>query len=383
MKTNTHMRRRRKIMLLAAASFVCLLVLACRSLYVLDAEPPAPINKKWHPGHYALVYDSRFLSMVDNQDLTGEFEAWLANLPPKVVGVQGGAYWCDLEPSKGVYDFRLIDLQLEICKKYDKRLFCTISEKQFNMPWSPAPEYIETEYDGVESMTPSFGQFARLWDPRVLERFCLLVDALGNRYDGDPFFEGIEFIETSFSGDPAIEAARGFTVNDYIGAYKTLLSRAKAAFPESVVIQEVNHLPSSGAENEITMAEFISFCAEIGVGIGGPDLFSDSQRNPQQNRIPAYDFFPVYAGVIPLASDVQFPEYACRMWYQGEETWFGNFTPQGLLDMGINTLKLNYIFWGAVEKSANTQFGFTSDVIPMLERNNWPIHTGWPSRTNR
>lgn len=357
--------------------FLCS-ILTCKTAYILDTEPPAPEGKKWHPGHYALVYDHRFLSMADNPGLILEFESWVASLPPEMKGIQGGAYWTNLETDKGVYDFRLIDIQLEICERYNKQLFCTVSEKQFNMPWSPAPEYISSEYDGVVPMTPSNGQAARIWDPGVLERFCLLIDALGERYDDEAFFEGIEFIETSFSCDPAAEEARGYGVNDYIGAYQTLLYRAKRAFPDSVVIQELNHLPSRGSDNEITMAEFAAFCDSIGVGIGGPDLFSDSQRNPAHNRIPSYEYFPSFSGKIPLASDVQYPEYAGTMWYHGKQTWFGNFTPQGMLDMGINTLKLNYIFWCAVEKDTNTRFGFTSDVIPALQKNNWPIHTAWP-----
>lgn len=361
-------------------SLLLAITASCRSYYSLVTEPSAPDGKKWHPGHYALVHDSRFLSMADNPSLTAEFENWVSSLPRGIAGIQGGAYWKDIETSKGVYDFRLIDIQLEICKRHQKRLFCTISEKQFNKPWSPAPEYISTEYDGVAAMSPSSGQAARIWDQRVLDRFCLLIDELGARYEKEEYLEGIEFMETSLSCDPSVETARGFSVNDYIGAYRTLLARAKKAFPDSVVIQEVNYLPSSGAAGETSMAEFISYCDEIGVGIGGPDLYSDSQRNPRKKRVASYRFFPEYAGRIPLASDVQYPEYACSMWYHGERTWFGDFTPQGLLDMGINTLKLNYIFWCAVEKDANTRFGFTSDVLPALEKNGWPIHSGWPSR---
>lgn len=359
--------------LILALSFV-----SCASSYSLASTPAPPQGKKWSPGHYALVYDSRFLSMVDNPALIAEFDSWVASLPPGIIGVQGGAYWRDLEKEKGVYDFRLIDIQLEICARYGKKLFCSISEKQFNMPWSPAPRYISTEYDGVVPMTPSTGQSARIWDTRVLERFCLLIDALGERYDSHPSFEGIEFMETSFSCDPKVEAQRGYRTNDYITAYITLLTRARKAFRNSVIIQELNDLPSTGAVDEITMADFVAACADIGVGIGGPDLYPDTQRNPKRRRIASYDFYTDYAGKIPLACDVQYPECAGKMWYQGNVTWFGNFTPQGLLDMGINTLRLNYIFWCAVEKTPQTRFGFTRDVLPVLAKNRWPIHTAWP-----
>lgn len=354
---------------------------SCASVYMLDTDPPPPADAKWHPGHYALVYDSRFLDMSDDPGLAAEFETWVGSLPAGMVGIQGGAYWSNLEMSKGEYDFRLIDIQLAVCRRMGKRLFCTIGEKVFNLPMSPAPAYIAEELDGIVAFTPSVGSTARIWDPRVLERFCLLVDALGARYDADPYFEGIEFMETSFSCDSIAEAGRGYTSIDYVNAYKVLLARARAAFPTSVIIQETNFLPVTGAADEIDMEEFITYCAGIGIGIGGPDLYSDSERNPAQTRIPAYEYFPRFAGRIPLASDVQYPEYAGTMWYHGEKRWFGNFTPQGLLDMAINTLKLNYVFWCAVERKSELRFGFTGDVIPALERNGWAIHSGWPTRS--
>jgi len=51
-----------------------------------------------------------------------------------------------------------------------------------------------------------------------------------------------------------------------------------------------------------------------------------------------------FIGRIPLASDVQYPQFAGSMWYHGERH----------------------------------RFGFTSDVISLLERRNWPIHSAYP-----
>ncbi len=299
----------------------------------------------------------------------------MAGLPKGITGIQGGARWSDLEGTPGAYDFSLIDAQLEACRRHGKRFFCTLAEKTFNRPDSPAPGYIASDYDGVAEMSSASGKTARIWEARVLERFCLLIDELGAKYDGDPYFVGIEFMETAFNCDPKEELRRGFAAEDYDQAYKTLLGRARKAFPTSVIIQEINYLPSG----ERGLAELAAFCAENGIGLGGPDLYPDKERDRNQRRIPAYDFFPLYAGEIPLASDVQYPEYAGSLWIGGKKRRIGEFTPQGILDMALGTLKLNYVFWCAVERQSGLRFGFSADVLPMLEATRWAIHKDPPA----
>ena len=45
--------------------------------------------------------------------------------------------------------------------------------------------------------------------------------------------------------------------------------------------------------------------------------------------------------------------------------------------MGVNTLKLNYIFWGACDWK-NTNFTFTGEVLPYLKSVKWKINTERP-----
>jgi hypothetical protein len=342
-------------------------------------DPAAPPGAKWHPGHYALVSEDRYRAMAKDPALAAEFEAWVASLPKGIVGVQGGAYWVDLEAGVGVYDFSLIEAQLEICQRRGKRLFCTIGEKIFNSDLDPAPAYIWERYQGIVPFTPARGSTARIWDPRVLAHFKGLLAALGARFDDEPYLEGIEFMETSFSCDPIAEKGLGYDADDYVQAYKDMLLAARTAFPSTVIIQETNWLPYPAEELRAKMEGFFAYCESIGVGVGGPDLYPDSQRDARQNRVAAYEFFPRWAGRIPLASDVQRPQYEGKFWYDGELVSLGSFTPQGILDMGIDTLKLNYIFWSRQDGDPSLRFEFKRDVIPTLERNHWPIHSAWPS----
>ena len=327
---------------------------------------------KWHPGHYALTIDHSLLSMGHNPAAAARFERWVASLPDEITGVQSGAYWSTLEPQKDRYDLSIIEEQLRICAKYKKRLFLTVSEKQFGTSDVPVPDYIvsDPQYrDGLVTFTDMPVTQARIWDPAVLGRFNRLLVQMGKRFDQEPYFEGVEFVETALRLDYKREK---YDPAKYISSLKKRLAAAKKAFPTSVVIQETNWIPGAGPGD---FADFFRFCHGIGVGIGGPDLIPDAERAAERPRIPAYEFFPAYAGKMPLASDVQSPEYQGRF---GKGIFFGTLTPQGIFDMGVNTLKLNYIFWAACDWK-NTDFTFSGDVLPYIRRMKGRMNTGRPA----
>ena len=322
----------------------------------------------WHPGHYVIL-EEEYLEADKDPAVALRLERFIASLPKEITGIKGGAYWYMLESSKGSYDFGVIQKQLEVCKRYGKRFFCSIYEKRFNSLRNPGPGYLIADpvFDGGVipfAKHAGMGSTAKLWHPEVLKRFNALIVALGERFDNQPYFEGIEFSETAYPG----EFDQAPPPKQYIDAYYSRLQTAKKAFPHCVVLQQVNFIPGD-------MRDFFDYCYLIGVGIGGPDLVPDQGRNPARRRIPAYAFFPVYAGKMPLASNVESPEYMTTL---KSGASFGNFTPQSIYTMGVDTLKLNYIFWFPCEwKSAN--FTFFRDVIPYLEKIQWKINTDYPS----
>ncbi len=329
---------------------------------------------KWHPGHYALPFDQAMFAVNKESAAAERFERFVASLPDEITGVQGGAYWRMLEPEKDKYDFSLIEKQLRICARHKKYFFCTVSEKQFSGGLLPVPNYLlnDPEYrGGTAAFKDGRGSQARIWDPAVLARFNKLVAALGGRFDKEPYFEGIEFVETALNID---FSGQKFSPADYLGALKERLTAAKRAFPSSVVLQEVNWLPGAGRRE---MADFFRFCRETGAGAGGPDLIPDAERVQERPRIPAYEFFPEYAGKMPLASDVQSPQYQGRF---GNKL-IGALTPEGIYEMGVTTLKLNYIFWGVCDWN-NTNFKFSKDVLPLLRRRKGGINTKRPANLN-
>lgn len=201
---------------------------------------------------------------------------------------------------------------------------------------------------------------AKIWNPNILIRFNKLIHALGKRFDGDPAFEGINFEETAIGIDR--QKARGFSQPKYLDSLKQRIYAAKQAFPHSVVIQYVNYLPRNDLET------LIRFCYETGVGIGGPDLVPDIGRHKHKARILAYSYYPSYADKMPFGMAVQTPNFTRKK---------GIFTLDAFWDMGIRTLKLNYIFWSSVEEKWFTH-SFSKDIVPYIEKKSGKINTGCP-----
>ncbi len=327
--------------------------------------------QKWNPGHYALPMDEAFFTLVENPGAARRFERLVASLPPEIVGVQGGAFWRQLEPREGVYDFRLVEAELAICARYRKHFFCTVSDRRYNAGTPPVPDYILLNpafHGGIEPFASCAGSVVRLWDPAVMDRFNRLVTALGARFDREPYFEGVEFVETALPVNPA--AARGLTNEAYIAGLKARLVNARAAFPASVVLQETNWL----APDDRALADFARFCVRAGVGMGGPDLIPDSERAAARPRIPAYGLFQRCAGRMPLGCDVQWPEFVGRT---GNRE-IGRLTPGGIFAMGVDTLGLNYIFWGVCD-GKGLNFTFRGGVLPLLKSRQGRINTARPA----
>lgn len=358
-----------------------LTLLAASGLRSLGAEPS---EIKWHPGHYVMLNRS-ILRVAQDKSVEQQFDRFIALLPAEIVGLQGGAFWRNLEPQEGVYDFSVIEKQLKLCQKHGKRFFCTICERHFNAQEKPVPDYLynDPKFGGGvakfhEGKSKTSGSIARFWDPVVLDRYTRLIAELGKRFDREPYFEGIEFIETAMIGGPAVP---DLTLDTLMPALRARLIAARKAFPHCVVIQETNWLINGvgdWASQKKAMADLFQFCYENGMGVGGPDLIPDSQRDPARPRILSYEYFPKYAGKMPLGCDVQKPQYMGRV----GALKLGNFTPEGIRQMGLDTLKLNYFFWSTQDESG-LRFTLSGDVLPMLKREGAKVNAELPENLAR
>lgn len=348
-----------------------------------DNERSMPGCKKWNPGHYILL----------TRDTTQEeVEKIISNQNNYIKGVQIGYLWRDLEPEKDVYNFFLIEEHLKIVKKYDKQLFVSFSDRNWRVSDQAVPDYLLTDpayQGGIEPMVAHTGSsIARLWDPLVMGRSNKLIEAMGKRFDSEFNFEGINFDESSL--DINTETATGYSGRAYADALISRTDSAAKAFPNSTIIMYINYGPPE-------LIDVINHLSEVGVGMGGPDLVPDQGRFSYKPRIPAYEYYPTLAGKVPLGTAVQSANLVKQEWYDdycalnskkdartcAKDEYGnyarrkGNFTLDGFWNMGLNTLKLNYIFWQNV-KGGKYKFQFKEDILPYINEREGKINNDCP-----
>lgn len=344
------------------------------SLAPTTPSTPAPTTSctKWHPGHYVFVStgsDKKFFStdpakVTDYVNLNWD-ESYLSNflsgLGDNFKGIEIPVLWRSIERSENVYDFTMIDAALRAAKTSNKQIFLFLLERSYNSPNRPIPDYLynDSKYGGGAYSFSGGAQVAAVWNDEVQKRFYALIKKLGERYDGNANIEGIIFPESALDISPAPAEA---TTEKYDAYIKGRIEAGRQSFPNSQVFQGFNW----GSENIITSNAIANKS-----GFHGPDLIPDTERKIGKKRTPAYNYYPLYAGKIPLASDVQSPQL------KPNGDW-GNFTLEGIYSMGVDTLKLNYIIWSVFEWGPN-YYNF-SDIKPFVNSKNGEIkNTACPS----
>jgi hypothetical protein len=173
---------------------------------------------KWHPGHYMLVWGGYSQKHFDT--IVGS----------SFQGAQVRYDWRDLEPTKDQYDFSKIESDLAYLQQHGKRLVIQLMDRRFHSSKRPLPDYLyedPTYHGGVEPFTGKGGCVARLWDAVVRERQIALIQALGKRFDREPYFEAFCFEETAIGIDK--NRAAGFTHRGYLDSLKEVRSTTWAS----------------------------------------------------------------------------------------------------------------------------------------------------------
>ena len=279
---------------------------------------------------------------------------------PRFVGAQIMYPWELLEPQKGIYDFSIIREDYNYLFLHGKKLFIQLQDATFNPKFVGVPEYLLTdEYDG--GSVPQFddngaivGWVAKRWNPKVRERFALLVKALGNEFDGK--VEGINLQESAIEDKSKIDAS--FTPQHYTESLKINMLALKKAFPLSVTMQYANFMPGEWLPNDDKgyLRSIYQYGQEIGVGLGGPDLMI--KRKGQLNHTIAM----MHEGkfTVPLGIAIQDGNYIEQTGSNDIVADRENIVPL-LHAFAKDFLKVNYIFWACQEPY------FTEDVIPCFK----------------
>ena len=308
-------------------------------------------EKKWHPGHYMLVWQNSGIKKINK--ILNE---------PNFKGAIFWHSWRELESSKGVYNFSVITNELRASEAHDKRFALQLLDKTFGSKYAPCvPDYMlkEPVYQGGQSLRKNgYGEVIdcvpKRWIPAVQDRLIALYTALGKRFDAEPYFEAIQNTENVISPRPDM---RGYSVAAHTEQLKRGLTALVKAFPHTQVFQKVNWQRSE-------VAALVAHARTIGAGIGGPDIMPTHQTD-------AYPHYRANYGKMPLAMDGQ-PGGVAKYLRSGEVDFDDIFRFVATHPDGLRT---NYVFWAPSE---NTFWSFERKVKPVVNKYKGYINKACP-----
>jgi hypothetical protein len=265
--------------------------------------------------------------------------------------------WEQLEPEKGEYDFSIIHEDYKYLLSHGKKLFIQLQDATFNPEYVGIPRYLLTdEFDGgsipqCNENGKTVGWVAKRWNPKVQERFALLLEALGKEFDGKA--EGINLQESAI--DVKSETDTTFTPERYVESLKINMLALKRAFPQSTTMQYANFMPGEWlpGQDKGYLRSIYQFGQEIGVGLGGPDLMY--KKKGQLNHTIAMMHEGKYT--VPLGIAIQDGNFIGETGNNNVVNVRENIVPI-LHAFARDFLKVNYMFWVYQEPY------FSEDVIP-------------------
>jgi hypothetical protein len=273
-----------------------------------------------------------------------------ANLPtldrPDIGGAEILYVWSNLEPSKGEYDFSMIEHDLALVEGRGKELFVEVLDRFFTPEGRHLPRYMleDPQYGGglarqFDNSQPSHvpvpqGWVARQWDPEVRARFQALLAALAERFDGR--IAGLILAETAATVDRDAPP-EGWDCDRYFEAETQNALFARRAFRRSEVVQYVNFWPCGWANARPYMSRFFEIAAANRISVGGPDIVP---YRPGQ-LANSYPFIRAYRDKVPLvAMAIQEP----TLEYLNPQTG-SRFTREEFERFAIDYLGVDIIFW--------------------------------------
>jgi hypothetical protein len=345
-KSNELVARKKKYnaVLLALFCFTSLIFPFCGRTQRVAPEPAASQEShagpvKWHPGHYYMLVGNGKSEPDYMKQVYAELQA-----TPALLGLQVRYSWRELEPVKGNYDFTSVDKLLAELAAQKKRLVILLQIKSFDADpaYSPVPEYAKgAAYSGGifafsnVNKTVIRGYGTKLWNQNIYDRMVALVEKLGQRYNSNPYFEGIGFSESAF-GQPYPK--NSILLADSVKFYDNVIGlnrQLRTSFPNTMTYQFTNY-PRNVLE------KFVSNFKELGIALGGPDIFL-TDKGLQTTAPPKgiYHYYPELSGIVPLAPSIQHQNFRNT---QHDGKGYQPTLPQ-LLSFARDTLKANYLFW--------------------------------------
>jgi len=314
---------------------------------------------------------------------------------PALKGFVNTYSWYWLEPSKGVYNWSLIDADLAalaaLSAKYgvDFKLiikFTFEATANQRLPSVPQPTPYTSGASSYRGMLPDYiiasgniavnpggtGYEAAWWRSEVYTRYNTLIAAAGARYDANPHVE--MFMPILETGVAIATLPGDYTPAAAVAAFNSIVAATAAAWPTTVKVFNSNWNPTGTGINDLLSAS--QNAVANGFGFGGPDILYPPQQaetfGSQILRGAGGSFGSIdYRGTVASA-------------YQ-EEADYSNWTNEtsvGVEAYTYNTLKSTHVLWsdhGTYGNSYGASGDNWSDVVAALQAQSFRIHSACPT----
>jgi hypothetical protein len=361
-----------------------------------DAGAPEAHSVKWNPGHYmasgSILYPGSSLLTFEMDNLNGQ---------DAFVGYRMLITWAALEPTEGNYDFSLIDAALaRLESHYDrpKRLVVVVLPGAFTRTapgsndWSILPEYIQT--NSAYGPSPVSGRYgwwggtgngktyaACLQRPAIMDRWKQLHQALGAKYDSEPYFEALMFQEDSWViGAMSTNGCPDYSDAAIQAGFRSLLTATVAAFPHTSVIFE-----NTWMGTVTPTQQFEQWMIENRVAPGTADTFGQSYVSSHAGAANSWGL-DAYFGQAAAGSSYQGPDYRpiARAMLDVEGPDLSAYGFKGYLPLDIcnalnQSYKASHAFWTYLSSNSGAPVESLWPALAATCAANPLVNTAYPS----
>lgn len=230
----------------------------------LEAEVVRPLASPWSTSDY-------HLNVAESLDD--------ALRTPGLKGIMMRFNWRSLEVGDGVYDWRMLDRNMAVARKYGLTFIVQVADRSFDGT-NILPKYFPSSYVLWTSNGGHLGGVvAKRWDPYVYNRLIRLNKAIANRYANDTAFGGIATTETA-TGDIG---GGDYSLAKYMNALTQIITQSEAAMKRGRLLLYLNFL-KNGMNFDMNKDARVKLLAGVPHGaltVGGPDITPDVQGMPR------------------------------------------------------------------------------------------------------
>lgn len=338
---------------------------------------PGGAYTKFAPGIWPM--QNAMLMRVHQTDYWNQLEQWVHDYVQVPALVKGGMLigsWGSLEGSMGDYSHcdAIIDKLIEVFSAAGKPFMIHMWPRKFqsssdtlygSSPGIPyIPQYIIDLPNG--SINVPAVRTANLANEYINGRYIALYKHIGDKYDGNKWFHGIETEETADGAGVYPAGARKIQ-------WYRFLDEVKPHFPHTSVRISCNWWGDGWGQTAVDeMRAFIEYLYVKGYDIGGPDMYCfNNGQYPSfgDGIIRGMGYVVDSLGKYGFNPDFGTKDYRGLMQIAYHNEFINNATREVLVDYSKNKVKNTHLVWGSSLEGESGDGGTATQYTTFLGSN--------------